>query len=312
MMRGGIHQNYLLGPNLSQENMNLGAIREEQSQHGFRSSMSSTAMQALFGSEDGPNFGDIAANPETREFILYLQQVQPDLLVQQYKSQSTIKNPYTVPLTSDQTVLKPFRRNSTIEDPNLGTLPIGNLRLSNNATQIAPGRQNIHSLTRPEQLTAIRRNAADFLQDEVLTAYKGGDATPIDQATIVEEQPLEENQIINSVGDVIETERNKITSTERSKQVICSQETLAANGQISPREDLHLMTSPGKIKEKSVIVDIPTQQIVVNPVKTVVSGNDDDEVPVRDQDICTEELTMFNDDPVNYNGQIDMMHEIFK
>lgn len=55
--------------------MNLGAIREEQSQAGFRSSMSSTAMQALFGSEDGPNFGDIAANPETREFILYLQQV---------------------------------------------------------------------------------------------------------------------------------------------------------------------------------------------------------------------------------------------
>lgn len=66
---------------------------------------------------------------------------------------------------------------------------------------------------------------------------------------------------MSSVGDAIETERNKITSTERSKQVICSQETLAANGQISAREDItmNFATSPDKIKEKSVIVDIPTQ-----------------------------------------------------
>ena len=41
-------------------------------------------MQALFAQGEGDatqNIGDFEVNPETREFILYLQQVQPDLLI---------------------------------------------------------------------------------------------------------------------------------------------------------------------------------------------------------------------------------------
>jgi len=64
--------------------------------------------------------------------------------------------------------------------------------------------------------------------------------------------------------------------------VICSQDTLAANGQISAREEItmNFTTSPGKVKEKS-LVDIPTQQ-VDKPVKTTSEDTANDEVPVRD------------------------------
>ena len=68
--------------------MNLGMIKEESIYNNMRASFDST-MQALLNSStasagigtghlDGggpPNLGDIATNPETREFILYLQQV---------------------------------------------------------------------------------------------------------------------------------------------------------------------------------------------------------------------------------------------
>ena len=54
--------------------MHLGSIKEESITAGFRASMDSVYMQALLnGSGDEPNLGDIAHNPETREFILYLQ-----------------------------------------------------------------------------------------------------------------------------------------------------------------------------------------------------------------------------------------------
>lgn len=85
-------KSYLLGPNVSQDHINLGCIREEsQMMGGVRTSTESNAMQALFaGYEDGmPNIGDFEVNPETREFILYLQQVQPDLLLQQQPTLTT-------------------------------------------------------------------------------------------------------------------------------------------------------------------------------------------------------------------------------
>ena len=39
-------------------------------------------MQALFVQAEGGDATDFEVNPETREFILYLQQVQPDLIIQ--------------------------------------------------------------------------------------------------------------------------------------------------------------------------------------------------------------------------------------
>lgn len=86
-------KSYLLGPNVSQDHINLGSIREEsQTMGGVRASIDSYAMQAMFGYEDGmPNIGEFEVNPETREFILYLQQVQPDLLLQQQPTLTTVE-----------------------------------------------------------------------------------------------------------------------------------------------------------------------------------------------------------------------------
>ena len=41
----------------------------------MRSSIDSNAMQALFAQAEGGEATDFEVNPETREFILYLQQV---------------------------------------------------------------------------------------------------------------------------------------------------------------------------------------------------------------------------------------------
>ena len=59
----------------------MGSIREESHYNGMRSSIDSNAMHALFAQGDGADGTDFEVNPETREFILYLQQVQPDLII---------------------------------------------------------------------------------------------------------------------------------------------------------------------------------------------------------------------------------------
>ena len=64
---------------------------------------------------------------------------------------------------------------------------------------------------------------------------------------IVEECQQEENKKQLPLDDVIETERHKINSTERSKHIFASYDTIEVPFQQTGREDRPLSSSPTNV-----------------------------------------------------------------
>ena len=186
----------------------------------LRGSTDSHVMQALLQACDdgaGPHLNEIAENPETREFILYLQQVQPDLLLRQQTSYNT-KDAGNDAMTRKTTMM-----HSASEERQLGTPPLfgdgkdfkDTLRNKKSSKDVT----SKHAVT-----TTSPKESKDHLV-EVMTAYRGDPA----QQVIIEET-IGENCVRSSLGhDIVDTERNRINSTH----ILNSQETLPAQSPAS-------------------------------------------------------------------------------
>ena len=207
-------QSYILGPHQSQENW-LGSIKEEsQHQALLRGSSDSHVMQALLQACDdgvGANFNDIAENPETREFILYLQQVQPDLLLRQGTSYATKE------LAPELTRKTTMQHSASEEQPRGSPPPL--LGEGRDFKDTLRNKKSSKDVTSKHAVTTSPKGSKDHLV-EVMTAYRGDPA----QQVIIEET-IGENCVRSSLGhDIVDTERHRVNSTH----ILNSQETLPA------------------------------------------------------------------------------------